>query len=594
MQIRLFMLIPYLLFCMVGFALDYIESSQGLNNPQMESGRTELEMADINNDGNIDILSIGDHGSPYVNTQEHGVMVWYGNGQGLWNVYQNGDFGYGGIAVGDINNDGFMDIGYGMHHNYSSNDFGDSIIEVALGDGTGQNWIPWDDGISIGDPNPWGMFCTDFADVNNDGFLDLGGNSFGGDDGVHIFINHGDGTWHQSFGFVGGLSRNDFLFGDLNADGFVDIAVGHQYGSIYLGNGSGNFTLVDGNLPPGGTQGRRGPSLGDIDNEGTQEFGFINANGGIEVWKYLGSNTWQDFSGNLPDNGPYESMQLYDMNIDGSMDIAAFGSCTVTVWLGNGAGNWTQAISFNTPSPGTRSAFRVGADADHNGYPDIALVSNEGINHPRFYKETSVPESLFIFPIYPRGGEKFYRGSIHFIDWTCSQPTSNTATIKLELSVSGPGGPWNLICTGVPNNGRHQWLIPASIQGFNNCYIRYTAIAGSDTAISLTRSSFTILPVVGISEISARIPNRLTLDILPNITKEGIWLNITTREDTKIKIFNNIGELVKEIFKITGAGEFRIYWDKKDNKGSIVPAGIYYAVAENKKERISRRIVILE
>ena len=169
------------------YALDYMESSSGLQNPQLESGRTELEVVDINGDGNVDILSIGDHGSPYINTQEHGIMVWFGDGSGNWSVFQSGNFGYGGIAIGDLNNDGYLDVGYGMHHNYSGVDFGDSILEAALGDGTGQNWQPWDDGISTGNPNQWGMFCTDFADVNNDGFLDLGANSFGSGDGVHIF-----------------------------------------------------------------------------------------------------------------------------------------------------------------------------------------------------------------------------------------------------------------------------------------------------------------------------------------------------------------------------------------------------------------------
>ncbi len=100
------------------YALDYLESSSGLGTPELEAGRTEIEFADINNDGDIDILSIGDHGSPYINTNEHGVMVWFGDGQGNWSVYQNGNFGYGGIAIGDLNNDGHMDIGYGMHHNY--------------------------------------------------------------------------------------------------------------------------------------------------------------------------------------------------------------------------------------------------------------------------------------------------------------------------------------------------------------------------------------------------------------------------------------------------------------------------------------------
>jgi len=580
------------------YSLGYVESSQGLENPQLEGGRTELEMVDINADGNIDILSIGDHGSPYVNTQEHGVMVWFGNGQGAWSVYQNGGFGYGGIAIGDLNNDGYLDIGYGMHHNYSGVDFGDSIMEAALGDGTGRNWTAWDDGISIGDTSPWGMFCTDFADVNNDGFLDLGGNSFGGNDGIHIFINHGDGTWHQCFGFLGGMSRNDFLFGDVNADGFTDFAAGHQYGSIYLGDGGGNFNLVDGNLPPGGSNGRRGPSLADIDNDGEQEFGFINAIGGIEAWKWRGSNTWQDFSGNLPDSAAYESMQLFDMNIDGFIDMSAFGNGTVTVWLGNGAGNWTQATTFNTPTPGARSAFRVGGDADHNGYPDIALVANEGsgVNHLRFFKETSVPNSLFVFPIYPRGGETFYKGSVHFINWTCGVPPGSTATVKLELSTSGPAGPWSLIVSGWSDNGQYQWRIPATCAGSDNCRIRYTATTATDTAGAITPGSFTILPLVAVSEdnhVSKETPG---LRISPTPTRDKTWISIKTakNDDTKIRIFNNTGKLVRDLFKIKGGGEFKIYWDGKDNDGKEVPSGVYFVSLQVRETKLQKKTVLVK
>ena len=85
--------------------LTYVERSTGLGTPVMEGGDTELEMADVDGDGHIDILSIGDHGSPYINSDEHGVMVWFGDGAGTWSVYQSGDFGYGGIAVGDVNGD---------------------------------------------------------------------------------------------------------------------------------------------------------------------------------------------------------------------------------------------------------------------------------------------------------------------------------------------------------------------------------------------------------------------------------------------------------------------------------------------------------
>ena len=118
--------------------LDYIDSSNGLETPAMEGGRTEIELGDVNADGFVDIVCIGDHGSPYIGTDQHGVMVWFGNGGDRWEVYQNGNFGYGGVSLGDVDGDGFMDVGYGMHHNYSGDDFGDQLIEVALGDGTGK------------------------------------------------------------------------------------------------------------------------------------------------------------------------------------------------------------------------------------------------------------------------------------------------------------------------------------------------------------------------------------------------------------------------------------------------------------------------
>ncbi|TET67074.1 MAG: VCBS repeat-containing protein, partial [Candidatus Zixiibacteriota bacterium] len=352
------------------YALEYVESSNGLDYPQMEGGQTELELADVNGDGHLDILSIGDHGSPYVNSDQHGVMVWFGDGAGNWSVYQNGNFGYGGIAVGDVNNDGLLDVGYAMHHNYSGNDFGDQLMEVALGDGTGRNWQPWDDGLATNGED-WGMFGTDFADVNGDGYLDVASNSFGCCSGVHVYINQGDGSWVQSSGFLGGNSQMDLVFGDINCDGYPDFAVGHQYGTVYFGDGEGGFTNADGNLPSPGSQGHDGVDLRDVDGDGGMDLSFANSSGGVEVWCWdEAAELWVDFSGNLPSSWHAEATQLADMNLDGYTDVVAFGSGDVVVWTGDGAGNWTPAAMFNTPNPGYKSAFRVGGDADHNGYPD--------------------------------------------------------------------------------------------------------------------------------------------------------------------------------------------------------------------------------
>lgn len=480
------------------FSLSYIPSLGGLSYPEWEGGRTEVEMEDINDDGNIDLLTIGDHGSPYVNTQEHGIMVYFGDGQGNWSNYMNGDFGYGGIAIGDVNNDGYKDAGYSMHHNYSSNDFGDQLTEVALGDGSGMNWIPWDDSLA-NEGQDWGMFGTDFADINNDGLLDMGANSFGAGDGVHIYINNGDGTWTHTFGFLGGNSTMDFVFGDINNDGNVDFAVAHQYGTVYFGDGAGDFTNADGNLPPGGSLGRPGISLRDVDNDGGMDLAFINTNGGIEVWCYdENQDSWVDYSGSLPSSGNYQATQLFDMDMDGYVDLCVYGNGTFELYLGDGNGNWTYETGFNLASPGDLSTFRVGRDADHNGFPDIVIVADSGgwwnyINKVKFFKEASIPSQLEIKPVYPEGGENLYSGSVRFIDWISAVP-SGQGSVKLEISLTGPSGPWYLIADSLPDNGRYQWLIPSGYSS-NNCYIKYKLKVQNDSAVAITPNAFSIIPV---------------------------------------------------------------------------------------------------
>jgi hypothetical protein len=480
-----------------GRLLDYVESSIGLSWPQWEGGRSELEMADVNLDGNIDIVSIGDHGSPYINTDEHGVMVYFGDGIGRWQVEMSGNFGYGGIAIGDVNEDGLPDIGYAMHHDYSSNDFGDQLIEVALGDGTGFNWTPWDDGLAT-QGESYGMFATDFGDVDNDGDLDIAATSFGSGNPLMVYLNDGDGTWSHAATLSGSNTDMHVVFGDINRDGLLDVAASYQNGSIFFGNGDGSFYNGEYNLPSGGFNGYDGLSLGDVDNDGGMDLSYIEG-GGIRVWAFDEvESLWVDYSGNLPASGDFEMTQLADMDVDGLCDVVAAGTGWVEVWRGDGNGNWTSETRYNISNDPTCpfEAFRVGGDADHNGHPDMVHLTDEGgifnsYNHLRFYKESSTPQALDISPVFPRGGEVFAAGSARFIDWITAVPSGESAEVTVELSTTGGAGPWSALGEDLPDNGRLQWIVPEGVTSAT-CFLRFTVRTGSDSVVTTTPRPFVI------------------------------------------------------------------------------------------------------
>ena len=478
-------------------SLNYVDSSSGLEFPAMYSGPTELEFADVNGDGHVDIGMVGDHDSPGMS--QHGITVWLGDGAGHWSARQSGYFGYGGIAFGDVNGDGLMDVGYAMHHTDPGSDFGDQLIEVALGDGTGENWIPWDDGLATSGET-WGMFGTDFADVDNDGDLDIGSISFGCCAGLHVYLNNGDGTWTQSWGVLDGDAYEIFQFGDINGDGFIDFAAAHSYGTVWLGDGQGNFTVADYGLPGGVGDWREGVALGDVNGDGRDDLAFRNANGGIDVWSYVGPGVWQNLSGTLPASGNFYYTQIADMNLDGHGDIVACARGQIRVYGGDGAGNWELLTTVNIGGSGAK-AFRAGVDADHNGYPDIVMVNREPNNRARFYRETTPVSSTWVYPKYPRGGEVMYAGSVRFIDWHAAV-ANGESTVTIELSVVGPDGPWIEIASNVPNNGRFQWHLPRHLTSSNTCYLRYTL----GEAQAVTPAPFTIVGEPGMAPLSISLP----------------------------------------------------------------------------------------
>ncbi|MEB3323256.1 MAG: hypothetical protein VKI81_10585, partial [Synechococcaceae cyanobacterium] len=117
-------------------------------------------------------------------------------------------------------------------------------------------------------------------------------------------------------------------------------------------------------------------------------------------------------------------------------------------------------------------------------------------NVPYAYREASVPVAPSVHVAAPAAGRVWRAGQARFVDWYAAvpglAPGGDAGTVRVQLSATGPGGPWTTLAAAVPNNGRWQLVVP---QGFDGaaCRVRLTlsSPAGAASAIS---GAFTILP----------------------------------------------------------------------------------------------------
>ncbi len=585
-------------------AVTLVSRSAGLELPLKEEGKTELEVGDVNGDGRLDLVSVGDHGNPNFNSDEHGLMVWLGDGAGGWTVSQTGSFGYGGCALGDLDRDGHLDVAWGLHHNYGSG-MGSRLISAARGDGTGSNWTDWGQGLATNGED-WGMFATALADFDGDGRLDLVSESFGGTNGLQLYRNRGDGTWNPAWALTGGTVQYTIEACDLNGDGYADIASTRSGSTVLLGDGTFGFATAMAGLPSGTI---RCVDAGDMNGDGRDEIVFGLASAGLRCCRYdPGTESWQDASSGLPVSGAFTMAQLGDINGDGNLDVAGYAAPAGSIYLGDGLGHWTADATWTMPSPGDYSALRVDGDFDHDGREDIFVQATQSgfpfyRNQLRAYSAWQPPSALAARVVAPRGGEVLRLGSIRDIRWVTAVPqVLGQASIAIRLSVSGPGGPWTPLAAGLPDNGRYEWQVDAPGPS-TQCRLEITATAGGETVAAMSAADFAILAPEG-TDVPERPHARGTrLDALvlcPNPAVAGTAvLRIPEQDDRRnesvsfspgdrVLLIDPTGRTLRSWQGIPACG---LTLDLTARAGSTLPSGVYLVRIEVEGRARALRLV---
>ena len=278
----------------------------------------DINIADFNKDGNLDIA--------FANHEKKYFTVLLGNGKGQFQPAPHSPFAVQvkphthGIISADFNGDGNLDI--------ATDSWGVDSIVILSGDGKGNflNSVYHATG-----KHPYQRLRT--ADLNKDGKPDIVTTNLDGNS-VTILLNEGKGNFSEHL-IDAGNTPFGVATGDINKDGNLDLAVvnaptisggksGRDGLTILLGDGKGNFSILPGSPFETGL----GPTrcaIGDLNNDGFNDIAISNYKSNFISVYYMNKNGVQSLV-QLPIGKHSDGIAIFDIDKDGKQDIIATSS----------------------------------------------------------------------------------------------------------------------------------------------------------------------------------------------------------------------------------------------------------------------------
>ena len=186
----------------------------------------------------------------------------------------------------------------------------------------------------------------------------------------------------------------DPTFGDVNGDGFVDLAALPRLGfgpRVWLGDGTGRWTESSEGLNPRQRSCGGGLHFGDANNDGFQDLIVADHCQGVFVYLGDGAGGWEMVTQALcPKNDALsafraqmhlgaEDLAIGDVNGDGNLDIVVGGSDDggINVYFGDGSGREWTLQDDNLPKKEWANRV-VLADVNDDGRLDLLASSGAG------------------------------------------------------------------------------------------------------------------------------------------------------------------------------------------------------------------------
>ena len=247
----------------------WVESSSGI----LKRDPLDVVVGDFNGDGNLDFADVGYHASASVRFHlGDGKGNWKPwETTGLPTCKENEEVWGMNLAVGDINRDGHLDL---IVNHSGKIGMGHALDPVWLGDGAG-NFKSASVGLRhVRNGGTWGV---DLGDVNNDGYLDIlmGCQDCTKDVPYHVqvYLGNGFGVWRASCEGLEAVPPTAGVKGaklvDLDKDGNLDIVAAVKGGiMVWRGDGTGRWQLQLTSEAEVPALPAFGVAVGDIDGDG--------------------------------------------------------------------------------------------------------------------------------------------------------------------------------------------------------------------------------------------------------------------------------------------------------------------------------------